>query len=97
MTTPADREIVHIAGLDVIVGTQLRQRCAWCGAVIDDTDLSGIQVALQPGETEAAPYPSWPVGALIGRIDGATYVIKHEKGAALPDGCCAKLDPAVTV
>jgi hypothetical protein len=89
-------EVIHIAGLDVVVGTQLRQRCAWCGAIIDDKDLRGLAVALQPGETEAAPYPSWPIGALIGRMDGATYVIDHPDGEVLPDGCCAKLDPAVT-
>lgn len=90
-------EVIHIAGLVVVSGTQLRQRCAWCGAIIDDKNLAGLAVALHPGETEVAPYPSWPVGALIGKCGPATYVIRQEDDEALPDGCCAKLDPEVTV
>lgn len=40
--------VVHIVGLDITVGTQLRQRCGWCGAVILDQDLALVAVQLQP-------------------------------------------------
>ena len=36
--------VVHIAGNDVQVGSRLRQRCAWCGAVLVDYDLANIAV-----------------------------------------------------
>ncbi|MEZ0077383.1 hypothetical protein [Planotetraspora sp. GP83] len=36
--------VVHIAGPDIQVGAQLRQRCAWCGAVLLDYDLSCVAV-----------------------------------------------------
>jgi len=95
VTTPAEREIVHIAGLDVRVGPHLRQRCAWCGAIIEDVDLSTIQVQVVPGE-ETPSYPTWQVGALIGRSGGATYVIAHNDGDQLPPNSCASVDPAAT-
>lgn len=42
--------LTHLAGVDVQIGTQLRQRCSWCGAVLIDEDLSMTAVALQPCE-----------------------------------------------
>lgn len=96
--------VIHIAGLDVRVGTLRRQRCAWCGAVLLDEDLAAIQVGLPPGKSEAQaradgdldPPGAWPVGELVARDGAATYVVEHEDGAVLPEGCCAKLDPEVT-
>lgn len=44
-------EVIHIAGIDVRVGNQHRQRCAWCGAVIDDHDLSRLAVPAGQGPT----------------------------------------------
>jgi hypothetical protein len=84
--------VVHIAGPDIQVGQQLRQRCAWCGAVLLDYDLT--RVAVPVGQD---PRPAtWPVGALI-EVDGAmSSVREHEDGAQLPEGACAWLDPAVT-
>lgn len=36
--------VTHIAGLDVQVGRYLRQRCAWCGAMLSDYDLARVAV-----------------------------------------------------
>jgi hypothetical protein len=82
--------IVHIAGLDVRVGNRLRQRCAWCGAMIDDYDLRLVAT------TDGNGPGTWPVGALIARDGGMTYVMEHDDGADIPSQCCAALDPSVT-
>lgn len=83
---------IHIAGNDVQVGTQLRQRCAWCGAILVDYDL--VRVAVPIGQD---PRPAtWPVGALV-EVDGnASWVVEHEDGATIPAGACANLDHEVT-
>lgn len=96
-------EIVHIAGNPVQVGTHLRQRCAWCGAVMIDQDLALTMVQIPEDGSEPASYPTWGVGELIARngLDGSmvsgSWVVEHEAGQPVPDGCCAKLGPEVTV
>jgi hypothetical protein len=59
------RGVVHIAGLDVQIGTRLRQRCAWCGAVLEDVDLANVMV---PEGQNPRP-PTWTPGELV-VIDG---------------------------
>lgn len=68
---------IHIAGLDVLVGAQMRQRCAWCGEILEDRDLAAERVIVHaPDDTRSldpdgkiidptAPYRGWPVGHLI--------------------------------
>lgn len=84
--------VVHIAGSDVQVGDQLRQRCAWCGAVLLDYDLG--RIAVPEGED---PRPgTWPVGALV-EVDGnASWIREHVDGEQLPANACGQLDHEVT-
>lgn len=85
--------ITHIAGLDISVGCQLRQRCGWCGAVLIDQDLHNVAVLAEDADK---PFPTWPIGALV-RTDGCvTSVVEHEDGADLPDDACGSLDHDVT-
>lgn len=84
--------ITHIAGLDVQVGRYLRQRCAWCGAVLSDYDLANV--AVLEGHN---PRPAmWGVGELVALDGNASWVVDHEDGAELPANACVQLDPAVT-
>jgi hypothetical protein len=88
--------IIHIAGPVVLVGNHHRQRCSWCGAVIDDQDLTMIAFQI----TEDNPHPTygrWEQGGLIWQQGGETGVVIHEDGQPLPDRCCGKLDPSATV
>ncbi len=86
-------QITHIAGTDIQIGPHLRQRCGWCGAVIEDHDLRNVQ-GLEG--TNPRP-PTWTVGALV-VLDGVgAWTIPHEDGAELPDNACMNLDPAVTL
>lgn len=85
--------VTHIAGLDIRVGCQIRQRCGWCGAVLIDEDLHNVMV---PAEDADKPFPTWPVGALIRRDGCVTSIVEHEDGADLPADACGQLDHAVT-
>jgi hypothetical protein len=84
--------VVHIAGHDVRVNHLIRQRCAWCGAMLADYDLERIAV---PEGQDWKP-PIWPVGGLV-EVDGnMTSVIEHDDGEQLPKSACARIDAAVT-
>lgn len=84
--------LIHIAGPDIQVGSQLRQRCAWCGAVLIDYALERIAVPVgqdpRPGR--------WAPGALVAVDGGASWAVEHEDGAELPPEACAQLDHSVT-
>lgn len=84
--------VIHIAGNDVQVNAQLRQRCAWCGALLIDYNLERVAV---PEGTDPRP-ATWPGGELIAVDGGLSYVVEHEDSQPLPDGACGTLDPEVT-
>ena len=82
MTEPKAAEVVHIAGLDVKVGSCVRQLCAWCGEVLEDFDLSTVMVA---GGHEP---PTWKVGELVAKDGGAMWLVEHNDGDQLPPTAC---------
>lgn len=84
--------MIHIVGPHITIGPYLRQRCAWCGATLLDYNLDRIAVPVGQDPRPA----TWPVGGLLGVEGVASWVVEHEDGALLPEGCCALLDPAVT-
>lgn len=87
--------IVHIAGPEIQIGQQLRQRCAWCGAVLIDYDLTRVaMLCAGPGPDDRPG--TWPVGALI-EVDGnAAQVLDHVDGDPLPAHACGQIDHEVT-
>lgn len=78
--------ITHIAGLDCVVEDRyIRQRCAWCGAVLLEYDLARTAMIETPGEPMGKP-AMWPVGRLV-RVDGhMSFSLDDER---LPDDACA--------
>jgi hypothetical protein len=92
---------VHIAGPTLRVGNVRRQRCVWCGALLEEYDLTRVSRALEPGEPA-----SWEVGELV-RLSGtfpraavAVEATPHAEDAdafAIPDDSCMALSDAVTV
>jgi len=90
MSEPAG--VIHIAGAQVRIGTQLRQRCSWCGAVLCDYELTLIAV---PEGQDSEP-AMWRTGDLVAVNGNASWVVEHQDGAELPVGACGKLDHAVT-
>lgn len=87
--------VVHIAGHEVQVGEFLRQRCAWCGAVLEDYDLSRLMYTVDTPPEQRRP-ATWPVGGLIEVDGGVTWVVDHDDGKTLPANACAVLDVEVT-
>lgn len=85
--------VTHITGMYVRIENRLRQRCAWCGAVLIDYDLVNLAV---PEGQEGQP-GAWPVGELVAVDGAASYVVKHVDGDPLPEDACGRLDPEVTV
>lgn len=84
----------HIAGLAVTVhGTHVRQRCAWCEFIIEDSDLTRMAA---PINQETSPYPTWEVGSMV-RVEGEFPVCYSiVEGDKMPEDCCAMLPPEVT-
>jgi hypothetical protein len=88
--------VTHIAGVPLTVGSHLRQRCGWCGAVLIDVDLD--RIAVQEGQD---PTPAtWQPGLLVGTAGEnpkASWLIEHAAGDNLPGDACAQLDHGVTL
>lgn len=88
----ADAPITHIAGLQVQVGHRMRQRCSWCGALLEDHDLENVAVPVGQEGPPALWAPGLPV-----RVDGSlSYALDIGEDPDLPDDACARLDDAVT-
>lgn len=87
-----DKGVIHIAGPDIQIDTQLRQRCAWCGAVLFDYALDHIAV---PEGQDSRP-GTWPVGKLVEIEDNGSWVVPHIEGEQLPLNACARIDHGVT-
>lgn len=65
--------IIHLAGPCVQFGSLQRQRCAWCGILIVDDDLSLMAVALNPdGSTPTLP-SGFPPGKFIEIMATSTH------------------------
>lgn len=83
-------KVIHIAGMPVQVGSEYRQRCAWCGEIIVDGDLAREMVA--PGSERHGP-GYFGLNELVEVVKNGgftgTAVIPHEDGASVPRNCCA--------
>lgn len=93
-------EIVHIAGHPITVnGRYLRQRCAWCGAIILDYDLSTLAFTDDTPEEDRHP-ATWPVGDMIASDGGHTWIAATPDHTGnvetMPAQACAYLDPEAT-
>jgi hypothetical protein len=85
-------ELIHIAGAQVQVGSRLRQRCSWCGAMLCDYNLECVAV---PAGQDPRP-ALWETGALVAVDGNASWVAEHQDGEEIPGSACARLDDAVT-
>lgn len=101
---------VHCAGIDVVVGPHVRQRCAWCGLVLLDQDASRIGMptedyerameGVDPDDGNAvarALVKTWPVGVLLEVNGGNPRVSSVVEGDRFGEDSCMALDPAVTL
>lgn len=80
--------VIHIAGYAARIGPHLRQRCAWCGAVLIDVDLRGVAIENKPDGSPGDPPGGWETSALVA-VDGpGSWIVRHKDGDPIPDGWC---------
>lgn len=89
-------EIIHFAGQDMTFGTIQRQRCLWCGALIDERDFSRMATQIQPGESEeqaveAMRRTRW--SGLVAVDGGARWAVDDPEDGKAPDRSCMVLLP----
>ncbi len=107
---PETTALVHVVGpAEVWEGRLRRQRCTWCGALLDEVDLARTAVMIPEGKTEDQAradgdleLPIWPVGGFL-RVDGPVRVVVDAEQSdvdpnawKVPADCCMRLDPEVT-
>jgi NTP pyrophosphatase (non-canonical NTP hydrolase) len=81
--------ITHIAGPALTWdGRYVRQRCAWCGAILIDADLTIIQV---PIEDAGRPLATWPFDAFV-RVEDVGFATSYSIVKAEP----SEIDPTHT-
>lgn len=103
--------VVHVAGMVLTVGDVIRQRCAWCGALIDERDTSRMAVQVdttaspevqQHEANEAIHRTRWEPGALVAIAGdgpgggGAYWVVDEPADGKVPPESCMALDDGVT-
>jgi hypothetical protein len=97
---------VHIAGPTITFDDVRRQRCAWCGALIDEVDLSTVSRPLDPGETpeDAADWEpaSWRMGdevAVMGTFPRTSWLVETPIRDGRPrthEDSCTRIDLEIT-
>lgn len=85
--------VVHIAAQPVHVGCQIRQRCAWCGAMLKDYNVHDVEFQDDDPDRKL---PAWELGGLVVVDGNLSYSVPHVDGEDVPANACAGLDPAVT-
>lgn len=110
MSTDEPRYIVHLAGPPIRIGALIRQRCCWCGALIEERDLDNIAVQVEEGEEpirfiddEGRPIGGWDGFVAIAQSDTHTALALTAKWKVddpgtgdLPEYTCADLPGEVT-
>lgn len=104
-----DGGLIHYVGTTLRIGPVVRERCAWCGALVYEIDFSKIAVqtsTLEPGQTvedlfidrDGTPKSHWR---------GLVWVAEEGDGAVramfsvdptedVPEKSCMNLDRGVT-
>lgn len=90
--------VVHIAGVDIRVGSVMRQRCAWCGEILMERDFSMMATQIQPGESEEQAIEGmmrsrWEPLALVRIDENLSVVVEPEEVPAgehpkIPEDSC---------
>lgn len=82
--------VIHIAGMPLQVGSEYRQRCAWCGVAVIEGDLANEMVA--PGSDRKGP-GYFALNELVEVVKDGGFtsmtIVPHEEGDRVPPGCCA--------
>lgn len=94
-------EIIHFAGESMAFGTIRRQRCLWCGALIDEKDIAAIAIADDEsrGERQGKPLEWDELGhwsglvAVSGTNPRLLRAVDDPPDGKAPDRSCMMLMP----
>lgn len=78
--------MIHFVGIEIHVENLVRQRCSWCGEILEDVDLS-----LMMSPEGSGPWKGWEVGALLAVEGNGRWIVKPTV-FRLPPGTCAEKD-----
>lgn len=81
--------VVHVASQTVQVGSEIRQRCVWCGHSLIEVDLRFVAV-----EDADQDYPTWPGGSLVEVDGGLTCIFSSREEGTVPTNFCGAPDDA---
>lgn len=98
--------LVHLAAPPIRVANVIRQRCAWCGALIDEHDLANIAVPegedLGLVDEDGNPTARWDGLVAVEQHDGwplgmtAKWDVSSPADGKIPMDSCMSLDPVAT-
>lgn len=93
MATPST--LTHITAQELVVdGRRMRQRCAWCGAVIVDYDLALVSAPVgQPGPSCFAP---GVFVQMFGTFPAVSQVVEDPHDGKYPKDSCMAIEDEVT-
>lgn len=78
----ATTTVVHLSGPAITFDCHVRQRCSWCGYVIEDTDLHRVEVQTRedgtPGPWSSFPFDTFLRVTTSGGFTGTSIVPDEE-------------------
>jgi len=94
--------LVHLAAPPIRAANIIRQRCAWCGALIQEYDLD--RVAVPDGQPsivneDGSPTGGWEGLVAIDVCEGtvtAKWAVPDPEDGKIPADSCMALDAAIT-
>lgn len=92
-------ELIHIVGHHVEVDGVRRQRCLWCGALIDERDFKRMSVQIQEGQTPEEAAQSMRDSHWVGlvAVDGnVKWSVDDPPDGKIPVNSCMNLEESVT-
>jgi hypothetical protein len=99
----AAAEIVHIAGEPITFDGVQRQRCSWCGALIEERDLANMAVAtdssasseVQQEEANSVGRSHWKgFVAVVGTFPIMKWAVDEPEDGQAPERSCMRLLPS---
>lgn len=94
--------LVHMAAPTLRAANIIRQRCAWCGALIDEYDLDRIAIPVGDEplvDADGSPRGGWQGLVAVDVCEGvltSKWAVPDPDDGKIPADSCMALDVAVT-
>ncbi len=93
--------LIHLVGDQVTAGHVSRQRCLWCGALVEERDWSRIKFPIPAGMSAEVAFEqrrrqTWQGFVEVDAEHGIKLSVQEPSPGITPAGSCLELDPEVT-